>query len=99
MGAAHRPYQPPFLYSREQYEEAVRTYADAGLRAPECMRFKFPRRIDALIKDWSTLPLESKITEIAGYIGGFVRGDVRNPAHVITYGYEMLCRRDQLSDR
>ena len=44
--------------------------------------------------------LEDRISEVAVMIGNYVRTAIRgndsNPRHVITHGYELLCRHQSL---
>jgi hypothetical protein len=96
--------EPAFLYSRSQYEAAVASFTDGGSPAPECLRWKLASRrdrgrYDRVASAWSTMSLEDKVGHIAMLIGHYVRGEADNMRHVITYGYEMLCRRGALSDR
>lgn len=93
---------PAFLYTRDQYEAAVASFNDGGAKAPDCLRWKMasrcdPGRYDRLANQWPSLTLEEKISHIAVLIGRYVRGEKQNPAHVITYGYELLCRRGALT--
>ncbi len=91
-------------YSRAQYEEALNAFSvseggDAGAMPPSLAWFLGSRENARaqMIARWSALSLEERISAIAVSIGLYVPGDLSNARHVITYGYEMLCRTQQLS--
>lgn len=90
---------PAFLYSRADYEAAIQNFTDGGQSAPACLSWKFPREHEQIASAWPNMSLEAKISHLAMLIGFYVRGTAGNTRHVITYGYEMLCRRQALSDR
>lgn len=102
---ARRPVTPPpFLYSREQYAVAVEAFHDGGQPAPQCLSVKLasrrhPDRYERVAAAWPTMSLEDKVTHLASVVGYYVRGTADDARHVITYGYEMLCRRNTLSNR
>lgn len=88
-----------FRYSRSDYEAAVAAFTDGGQTAPACFRWRSPREFEHISGSWRELSLEDKISRLAMLIGYYVEGTAENARHVITYGYEMLCRRNELSDR
>lgn len=91
--------QPTYRYSRDDYQRAVDNYLDGGSAAPACLRYTLGRRYPAIQARWNEMSLEDKVSQIATSIGYYVRGTAEDLRHVITYGYEMMCRRGQLSDR
>lgn len=93
-------------YDRERYESALGDYAAASgadrTAEPRGLRFtSFTRnRLEALDRQgrsWSDLPLEDRICIVAMAIGYYVQPTANAAQHVITYGYEMLCRTDRLT--
>lgn len=89
------------LYDAGQYQTAL----DAIAVADCCKPGEMPRSVgwfngsrkdrmrSVRLQDaWPTMSLEDRVSETAVMIGGYVPGDASSPRHVVTYGYEMLCR-------
>jgi hypothetical protein len=90
------------LYTADQQQAAidamaVREGAKPGDMPPSLGHFVGSRRRDQVQAGWASKSLEDRVGEVAVMIGGFVPGDVTVPAHVVTHGYEALCRTGQLS--
>lgn len=89
-----------FRYSRAEYESAIANFKWGSQSLPECLQMKLGRDYDRVAEAWPTAGLESKISHAAMLIGGYVpNGGLENLSHVITHGYEMICRHSKLSDR
>ena len=87
-------------YSRSDYEDAVAKFSDGSQSAPQCLRLKVGNRYgqyDRIETEWPSMSLEDKIGHLALLIGRFVPGTTASPRHIITYGYEMLCRTGRLA--
>lgn len=88
------------LYSRDQQQAAI----DAICASEGCATGEMPRslgwllgrRADALRARWPALSLEDRVGHIAVQQGGYVPGDASIPQHVLTHGYEALCRTGSL---
>lgn len=53
-------------------------------------------RADRLKDAWPTMSLEDRVSQTAVMIGYYVPGDASTPRHVVTHGYEALCRTGSL---
>ncbi len=88
------------LYSRDQQQTAIDALCAAEGCAPDqpptSLAWSHGRRAGALRDRWPSLDLEERVSLIAVQQGRFVPGDVSNPHHVITHGYEALCRTGSL---
>jgi hypothetical protein len=89
-----------FRYSRADYALALQNYSEHEQPLPDALRAKLGREYDRVAATWPTASLEAKISHVAMLIGYYVTsGGHENSTHIITYGYEMLCRHSKLSDR
>lgn len=91
--------EPAFRYSRADYALALQNFSEHDLPLPDALRAKLGRDYHRVAATWPTASLEAKVSHVAMLIGGYLEGSADNARHVITYGYEMLCRRMTLSDR
>lgn len=103
--------QKPYRFTADQYQAAIDAIAiasggQAGDMPISLGWFKAsrrePNRVGNLRKAWPTMSLEDRLGELAVMIGSYVRCAIRgndsNPRHVITHGYELLCRTGSLFD-
>ncbi len=90
----------PHIYDAQQYQAALDAIAiaDGGAAGemPKSLRGYAGKRGPALEASWPDMSLEDRISAVAVMIGFHVPGDASNPRHVVTYGYEMLCREGSL---
>ena len=54
-------------------------------------------RADRLRDAWPTMSIEDRVSQTAVMIGHYVPGDASVPRHVVTHGYEALCRTGSLT--
>src|SRR3546814_20208366 len=91
--------QTQFRYSIAEYESAIANFRWGNQALPDCLQMKLGRDYNRIAEGWDDAGLESKISHAAMLIGGYVpNGGAENLSHVITHGYEMLCRHSKLSD-
>lgn len=88
------------IYDANQYQAALdaMAIADGGAAGemPKSLRGYLGKRSAAVEASWQGASLEERISQVAVMIGFHVPGDVSNPRHVVTYGYEMMCRSGSL---
>lgn len=93
-------------YSEAQYRAAIAKFSETenvpADQMPPSLRYcgvarHFAGGSDGLAAAWSSLSLEDKISKLAMRVGSYWRGDASSPWHVVTYGYEMLCRSGRLT--
>ena len=90
-----------YRYDAEQQQAALDAIAMANGAQPgdipKDLYFHLGSRGEKVKGQWPEMSLEDRVSQVATMFGNYVNGNEDSPRHVITHGYECLCRTGYLT--